>query len=320
MEISEIKGNLTVPKISKSGQLRKVMAGLFSAVTAAMFPIAGMTQSCVDPDALTFAMVPTEETVAELELYKPVIDKLEAATGKPVQFFMPTSYASVVEGMVGEFVNVAVLGPSSYVTANRLDPKIEVFATYAKRPGTFQAEGPGYQAVLVSRSDSSFDSIASLEGALVGLTDPGSTSGELLPRVVFTKEIGGVPLEEYFSKTVYTGSHELSAVAVAEGKVDAAFIATHRLDNVVNKGDVKAEDFQIIWSSSFVPQDPFVYRTDLCQDLRDKISSAFLSLSMDDPDSKEFLDNVKANKFVSMTSEDYDLIRDLQAAKKAAKN
>ena len=56
---------------------------------------------CKNPDALTFAMVPTEETVAELELYKPVTDRMAKLTGKKIQFFMPTSYASVVEGTSG---------------------------------------------------------------------------------------------------------------------------------------------------------------------------------------------------------------------------
>ena len=48
--------------------------------------------------------------------------------------------------------------------------------------------------------------------------------------------------EEYFGKVVYTGSHELSSVAVGKGKVDAAFVATHRFDNVVHKGEIRLED------------------------------------------------------------------------------
>ncbi|MEC9369565.1 MAG: PhnD/SsuA/transferrin family substrate-binding protein, partial [Pseudomonadota bacterium] len=107
--------------------------------------------------------------------------------------------------------------------------------------------------------------------------------------------------------------------AVSQGKVDAAFIATHRLDNAISKGDVKKEDFHIIWSSKPVPQDPFVYRGALCPELKAKIKDTFLGLSKDDPGEKKFLDNVKSNKFVPMASEDYDLIRDLQAAKEANK-
>ena len=70
---------------------------------------AALGASCENPDSLTFAMIPTEESVAELELYKPVTDRMAKLTGKKIEFFMPTSYASVVEGLLSEFVDVAVL-------------------------------------------------------------------------------------------------------------------------------------------------------------------------------------------------------------------
>ena len=275
-------------------------------------------QSCENPEELTFAIIPTEETVAEVELYKPVTDRLAKETGKKIQFFMPTSYASVVEGMLAKFVDVAVLGPYSYVIANSKDKTIEVFATYAKRAGHMQEEGPGYKAALVTKKGSKFTSIGSLKGATLGLVDPGSTSGNLFPRVVFASKVGG-DLDKYFGRVVYTGSHELSAVAVDKGKVDAAFVATHRFDNVVNKGEVKLEDFNVLWLSPPIPQDPFVYRNTLCDDLKAKIRATFLGLSTSNPGEKKFLDNVKSNKFVAMTLKDYDVIRELKKAKDARK-
>ncbi len=284
------------------------MAGSGTAMAAA---------DCENPDSLTFAMVPTEETVAELELYKPVTDRMAKLTGKKIQFFMPTSYASVVEGLLGGFVDVAVLGPYSYVIANGKDPSIEVFATYAKKPGYLQEEGPGYRAALVSKSGSKFTDVDSLKGATIGLTDPGSTSGNLMPRVVFG-DIVGMDIEKYFGKVVYTGSHELSTVAVAQGKVDAAFVATHRFDNVVDKGEVKLEDFNVLWQSDPIPQDPFVYRNTLCKDIRDKVAETFLGLK-DQKDAAKFLANVKSNTFVPMSSKDYDIIRVLKKAKDARK-
>ena len=44
----------------------------------------------------------------------------------------------------------------------------------------------------------------------------------------------------------------------------------------------------------------------------------FLGLG-DQPEAKAFLDNVKSNTFVPMSSADYDVIRDLKKAKDAAK-
>ncbi len=292
---------------------RRVIAAALAAGVAFAGARVAAAAECLNPDALTFALVPTEETTAELELYKPVTDRMAKLTGKKIQFFMPTSYASVVEAMLGGFVHVAVLGPYSYVIANSKDPKVEVFATYAKMPGHMQEEGPGYRAALISKKGSKFTSIDSLKGATLGLTDPGSTSGNLLPRVVFSKEIG-TDLDNYFGKIAYTGSHELSSVAVVQGKVDAAFVATHRFDNVVDKGEVKLDDVNILWKSKPIPQDPFVYLNNLCPEIKAKVRDTFLGLK-DQPDAKKFLENVKSNTFVEMTSGDYDIIRDLKKAK-----
>ena len=295
--------------------LKKSMFSLFAILITYWMSIgqAVLAANCENPDALTFAMVPTEETVAELELYKPVTDRMEKLTGKKIQFFMPTSYASVVEGLLSHFVDVAVLGPYTYVIANSKDPSVEVFATYAKRPGHMQEEGPGYRGVLISKKGTKYTSIKSLKGSLVGLTDPGSTSGNLMPRVAFTKVIG-MDLEKFFGKVVYTGSHELSTVAVVQGKVDAAFVASHRFDNVVNKGEATLEGVNILWQSDPIPQDPFVYRNTLCGDIKAKIRETFLDLK-GKPGSKTFLDNVKSNTFVEMSSDDYNIIRDLKKAK-----
>ena len=115
---------------------------------------------------------------------------------------------------------------------------------------------------------------------------------------------------------VYTGSHELSTVAVYQGKVDAAFVATHRFDNVVDKGEVELDDFNVLWKSDPIPQDPFVYLNTLCDDIKKNIEDTFLGLK-DQPGAKKFLDNVKSNTFVRMTSADYDIIRALKKAKDA---
>lgn len=81
--------------------LKKIMFSIFAILMTYWMAIdqEALAVNCENPDSLTFAMVPTEETVAELELYKPVTDRMAKLTGKKISFFMPTSYASVVEGL-----------------------------------------------------------------------------------------------------------------------------------------------------------------------------------------------------------------------------
>ena len=274
--------------------------------------VAPAAAECENPDTLTFSMIPTEDTAAELQLYQPLIRHLSAMTGKAVDFYSPTSYASVVEAIASGWVDIAVLGPASYTLAKALNDDMVVFATYSRHAGHMQEEGPGYRANLISRADSGIVTIEESRGATLGLVDPASTSGHLLPMVAFAGETGE-DLEDFYGRIVYTGGHDLSALAVLEGRVDVAFVATHRFDNVVERGDITLDDVNILWRSAVVPQDPFVFRTTLCEDLRESIVEAFLT-AHEVPEVAPYFEAINAPRFVPMQDSDYDLIRQLQAA------
>lgn len=298
--------------------LKQVAVTLMTAGAATAYAAVASAQECKDPGQLVFSIIPTEETTQELDIYQPLLSALKEKTGKSIEFFMPTSYASVIEGMVNGWVHIGVHGPNSYVLAREKDPTLEVFATYTKLQGHFQEEGPGYRAVLVAKAGSQFDSIESLQGSVTGLADPASTSGNLMPRMVFGEEIGtGPELERYFSRVVYTGGHDQSALAVKEGRVDNAFVATHRLDNVIDRGLATKEDFNLLWQSGIIPQDPMVYRNDLCDPIKEAIRDAFLTLH-ENPDAQSFFDGISSTRFVAMQDSDYDIIRRLVEAEKAA--
>lgn len=274
-----------------------------------------LAQDCKNPETLRFSMIPTEEISQEIAIYKPLVEHLETTTGKQVEFFLPTSYASVVEAMIGGFVQVSMLGPNAYVIANEKRPSIQAFATYTTKESHFQKEGIGYKGLLLVRSDSDYQSIEDLAGSVVGLTDPASTSGNLLPRVSFTGVIGQ-ELESYFSRVVYTGGHDLSAVAINEGHVDAAFVATLALDSTIDRGAVAKEDFRILWESDLVPQVPFTYDSDLCDAVKQDIETAFLTVH-ETEGGKVFLEDLNSTRFVEVEDSDYDIIRALRAAKAA---
>lgn len=271
---------------------------LFLAISALAVASGGaLAQDCTNPDTLVFSIIPTEETTQEVDIYQPLLAKLKEKTGKDIEFFMPTSYASVIEGMINGWVQIGVHGPNSYVLAKEKDPALEVFATYTKKKGHFQEEGAGYRAVLITRADSQFTDVEGLKGSVLGLADPASTSGNLLPRMVFGEVVGtGPDLEKYFSKVVYTGGHDQSALAVKEGRVDDAFVATHRLDNVIDRGLATMEDYRVLWQSDIIPQDPMVMRGDLCDDLKAQIKDAFLTLH-EDPASQPFFDGINSTRF-----------------------
>ena len=287
-------------KLIKNGALALICATSLSVIAA---------DKCEDPKVLRFSMVPTQDSVGELSKYKPVMDLLQKNTGKKIEFYMPTSYSSVVEALLGKWVDIAVLGPESYVIAKNKDKTIEVFGTYHRLGNGIQPEGPGYKSVLITKKGSKFTNVESLKGGVLALVDPASTSGSLVPENLFPKSVKIPPLKQYFSRIVFSGGHDLSAISVVEGKVDGAFVATHRFMEVVKSGKIQQDNFNFIWYSNLIPQDPFIYRNTLCEDLKNKIANTFYTLDQV-PEGKVYLDNVKSIKFVKMKDSDYDVVRE----------
>src|SRR5689334_17927082 len=175
-------------------------AAIAALAFAAGAPPPAAAQACEDPKVLKFSIIPTQESVRELTLYKPVMDLLSKNTGKKIEFYMPTSYSSVVEALMGKWVDVAVLGPESYVIAHNKDATIEVFATYYKSKVGVQEAGPGYKSLLITKKGSKFTTVDSLKGSVMLLVDPASTSGALIPDTVFVEQVTHVPNKQYFSK------------------------------------------------------------------------------------------------------------------------
>ncbi|MFQ6094260.1 MAG: phosphate/phosphite/phosphonate ABC transporter substrate-binding protein [bacterium] len=274
-----------------------------------------------DPIELTFAALPQEISAMSAELYLPLMKYMAKKTGKKVAFYMTTSYAAEMEAMVGGFVDVARLGPAPYVIGRDRDRSIEVFAVQTTAPGITQRGGAGYYGCLITKKGSGLTTIPQLRGKTLGLTDPGSTSGYLLPKVTFPDEkLGGEPLEKYFGKIVWTGRHDAAMLAVKEGRVDAAFTNGANMERAIGAGLVAKEDFNFLWWSHVVPRDPWVYRVNLKPELKAKIREAFFTFKSGEVEGADrFWKGTKAVEFIAATDSMYDVTRKLVKAKKELK-
>lgn len=280
-----------------------------------------LAKECKDPEALTYAAMSQERAPVVAKRVAPMLDYIAKVTGKKVEFYQTTSYAAQMEAMIGGFAEIANFGPFAYVLATEKSPNIEVFATYVNKgmPEHFVPGGPKYLGILVSKKGSKFTSIEKIKGAVAGFPDPGSTSGWLVPNVLFPKKVGE-SLESYFSKLVFTGSHDANILAVLEGRIDVAFTWDSAPFRLWKRGEMKrpADDLNLLWSSPDIPLDPYSYPKDLCPELKEKIKKAFLTWH-EQPESKDFFEAIGATKFVEMSDKDYDVIRDLYEAKKKLK-
>ncbi len=248
--------------------------------------------------ALRVGLIPSEDSRAMLAQSKDILDALENNLGSKVEGFVATDYNGVIEAMRAKHVDVAYLGPFSYVLATTVTP-VEAFviAETQKAGRTF------YHSQIFTLKTSGIKTLDDLKGKNFAFVDPASTSGYAFPLAGLLK--AGIEPKRDFKNVLFTGAHDANAVAVANGKVDAATIADRIFDAAVKKGLIKAEDVQVVWRSQPIPESPMVWRKDLPDDLKAKVKAAFLGIK-----NMNWSDQGMLNGFKETNDQAYDVIRE----------
>lgn len=258
--------------------------------------------------SLHIAVIPKKSMDVLAREYQPLLDRLSQALNMPVQLMPSSSYESVVDAIVSGGVDMAWLGPASYILAHQRDPRVEPFASLTISNGYFTPAGHHYQALLLAPRDMA-KNLDALRGSRVALTDPASTSGSVIPDREFSTQIGQ-PLSQFFGSVVYSGSHDKSLDALLEKRVDAAFVASVRADAYLNSGRISRDTFKVLWRSDPIYFDPYVFSGSLCAPLKEQIRAAML----DDPKGlADFLKSQDASGIVPVSHAQYEpLLRLMQ--------
>src|SRR5580692_7843041 len=244
---------------------------------------------------ITFAVIPAENGSGVTERYTPFVNYLSKELGIKVNLRVANDYAAV----------------------------IEVNSDGSK----------GYYSVFYVLNKSPYQKLDDLKGKNLGLVDPNSTSGNNMPR--FKMNQMGIDPEAYFSKIIFTGSHENAVLALAQGTVDVAANWWNAEDdsnltrmlakNMVKSSDgtpLKKEDFRIIVKSDLIINSPYAYLSDLPDDMKSAIKQAFLDAPQKDAEAFKKLSDGKNLPWQTVTNEDYnktiELIKFVDSLRKKA--
>ncbi|SFP55310.1 phosphonate transport system substrate-binding protein [Variovorax sp. 770b2] len=271
---------------------RKLLFGTAAVTASAFVPMARAQQ------VLTVGLIPSEDSRAMIANSQAMMDMLSKALGFAVKPFVAADYNGVIEALRSKRLDVAYLGPFSYVLGATV-ADIEAFAVAE----TKKAGRTFYYSQIVAHKDSGIKTVKDLKGKTFAFVDPSSTSGHLFPKAGLMK-VGFNP-DKDFGRVIFSGSHDSSAIAVQNKKVDAAAIADRILDAAVSKGLVKREDLVEVWKSDPIPESPTVWRRDLPADLKARVQAAFLQVK-DIP----WSDQGELNGFHPTNDAAYNIIRD----------
>lgn len=247
----------------------KMVCGLLLSLALMANAAADCTQQ-----SLRLAVIPKKSMEVLVREYQPLLQRLRSELQMPVEIVPMSSYESVIDAIVSGGVDIAWLGPASYLMAYQRDPRIEPFASLTIAQGFYTAAGNHYQALLLSRRTGA-QNLDALRGASVALSDPASTSGSVVPHSEFSAALG-MPLASFFGSVAYSGSHDKSLDALLAGKVDAAFVASVSVDAYLNSGKIIEDTLRVLWRSERIYYDPYVFSGRLCPALKKRIRSAML--------------------------------------------
>jgi phosphonate transport system substrate-binding protein len=252
------------------------------------------------PEKIRIGLIPTEGGADIKVRFEPLMQHLEKELGVKVEAFSASDYAGIITAMTHKHIEFAYFGPKSYVEASAR-AGAEALALELDKDGA-----KGYQGILITGKKSGITTIeqATDKTKTFAFTDPNSTSGCLVPSVLFYRDLK-TPPEALFKEVSFSGSHGASILAVKNNKVDVAATNDIDLNRMIEKGSASKDDFNIIWTSELIPGAPMAGRKDLPQDLKEAFTKALMSFN----DNKEGLEKLQNGGYAPVTDATYDVVR-----------
>jgi phosphonate transport system substrate-binding protein len=253
----------------------------------------------------------------------------EELLGVETKLFAPADYNGVMQGLLGGTIDLAWLGPSAYAGVFVEDPEaVDVVLVKTNLDGSFT-----YHSIGFARKDSGIASLADMKGKKFGFGDPNSGSGYLIPSVEIPEAIGATMKPgDYFGDVVFTGGHEQTIVAVANGDVDAGVTwadglgawedgyNSGALRKAVDAGLIDMNDIVEIWKSKPIPEGPIVLRRALPEDVKTKVVDMLKGLHAKDADCAYKVAAGETAGFTEITHDAYESLIEVRKQQIAAGN
>ncbi|MGO4371539.1 phosphate/phosphite/phosphonate ABC transporter substrate-binding protein [Paenibacillus sp. MCAF20] len=255
------------------------------------------------PDVLRIGSLPMEDGEASRNTDQFAKDLGEYLNIK-VETFEGEDYNMMIEAMRSKKIDITTYGPFGYIIATERSGA-KLLAEMSNGPGT---EGT---SVIIVPKDSPAQTIADLKGKSFLFADPASTTGHLYPRATIMKELGitNEEVDTFFSNVSFSGGHDKSLLAIANGDADGAATCSQCIKMIADAGLIKAEDIRVIGESEPIKGGGALsYRGDLPTDLVEKIREFALGYAEKNP---EYFKALGVAGFFPGEESDFDGVREV---------
>lgn len=231
--------------------------------------------------------------------YKELFDYIAVEVGRPINFKQKKTYKEVNDMLLSNKVDIAFICSGAYIGVSN-DVDLLVAPVCDGRPY--------YQAYVIAYKSPDIESFADFKNKSFAFTDPMSNTGKLyaLKRVKEIDSSGNI----FFSKTIYTHSHDMSIQMVSKKAVAGATIDGLVFEYFKKFNPERIENLKIIEKSEFYGMPPIVTSKGVDTNLKKQLENLFLNIHYDEEVNK-ILQNLMINKFTIVNDIIYDNIRNV---------
>jgi phosphonate transport system substrate-binding protein len=245
---------------------------------------------------IKIGLVPEQDIRQLAARYEPLAEYLSKNINSKVVLVYLDSYGEVCDKFLYKQLDAAFFGSFSYVLTHA-KAQVQPIA----RP-TYQGTST-YRGLIVVKEDSNIKNIADMKAKKLALVHRATYAGYLYPLYYFRQQ-GINELERYFSKVIYTGSHDKAIFAVLRGEADIAAPKDLVYQRLIKENPVLARKLIVLSVSPPVPSNALCVSKDLDPILKTKLKDVLLNLNKK-PEAKSVLESLGADKFIETRDEDY---------------
>ena len=282
---------------------RLTILAVLGVLSVTVLPFISATLSAAEMKELRIGLLPNEAPDIEIKKHATMTQHLEKILGMKVKVQVGIDYTAIIEALRNKHIDVAYLGPFSYVLAEiATDGNIEPLVVGVRKKTGKSA----YNSVIVARTDSGINKPAEFgKKHTISFSDPASTSGFLVPSFRFAQL--GIDTQKDFKQVIFAGGHTASLMALNSGKVDGAGTNLPSLQKAIAKGVVDKKNIKIVWTSPDIPGSPLTVRKDVPWEIKYKLLKAFMGI----PEGVDSYEGKMAGYEPAWDSA-YDIIRDIK--------
>lgn len=263
-----------------------------------------LPQPAAAQSALTLSVYPYLAASELVDRFTPFAQYLGQQIGRRVDLEIGTSYHSHIDRIGGGGVDLAFMGPASYVKFTAKYGKRPILAAYSTKEGKF------YHGHIMVREDSPIVSLGQLTGKRFVFGDVNSTMSHHVPRYLLLK--AGIDVKQ-FAKVTFLPNQENIVLGVLAGTFDAGAVKEEIFKQYAARG------LRSLARSAPITDHLFIASDRLAPETVQALTKACLALSTSDQ-GRQILTSLRSDvtALVPGDDSDFDALRAIAQELKAA--